>query len=43
MRILLPLVHLLLELPRFFLICEAEPGQAILQFEGVEKCPILVV
>ena len=42
-RVLLPLVHLLLELPRLFLIHEAQPKQALLPLKAVEECPILVV
>jgi len=42
-RVLLPLIDLLLELLRLFLIRKAQPGQTVLQLEGVEECPILVV
>lgn len=43
MRILLPLVHLLLECLRLLLICEGQTGETVLEFEGVEKCPVLIV
>jgi hypothetical protein len=42
-RILLPLINLLLELLCLFLICKAQAGQTVLQLEGVEECPVLVV
>lgn len=41
--ILLPLVHLLQEGLGFLLIHKGETCQAILEFEGVEKSPVLVV
>lgn len=42
-RILLALVHLLLELLRLLLVHEAQAGEAVLQLEGVEEGPVLVV
>lgn len=42
-RILLSLVHLLLELLRLFLVRKAQPGQTVLELEGVKEGPILVV
>ena len=41
--ILLPLVHLLLELSCFLLVHERETSQAFFEFKGVEECTILVV
>jgi hypothetical protein len=42
-RILLPLVDLLLELLCLLLICKAQTGETVLQFESVEERAILVV
>jgi len=42
-RVLLPLVHLLLELPRLLLVHETQPEQALLPLEAVEERSILVV
>lgn len=41
--ILLPFVHLLLELPRLFLVHEGQRGHTLLELEGVEKGSVLVV
>lgn len=43
MRILLPLIHLLLELLRLFLIREAQAKHTFLALEAVEECAVLVV
>lgn len=41
--ILFPLIHLLLELLRLFLVDKSQSGQAVLQFETVKKGTVLVV
>lgn len=41
--ILLPLVHLLLELPCFFLVDERQAGHALFELEGMEKGTVLVI
>ena len=41
-RILLALIHLLLELLRLLLICKAQPKHALLTLEAEEKDAILV-
>lgn len=41
--VLFPLVHLLLELLRLFLVDESQSGQAVLQFETVKEGTVLVV
>jgi hypothetical protein len=42
-RILLPLVHLLLELLRFLLVCKTQPKHALLALEAEEEDAVLVV
>jgi len=42
-RLLFPLVHLLLERPRFFFIGEGQANYAVLGLEGMEKGSVLVV
>lgn len=41
--VLFPVVHLLLELLRLLFVNEAEPGEAFLHFEGMEKGAVMVV
>lgn len=41
--VLLPIIHLLLELLRLLLVREREPCHAILKLEGVEEGAVLVV
>ena len=43
MRILLPLVHLLLELLGLFLVHKRQTSHALLQLETVKEGPVLVV
>ena len=43
MRILLPLVHLLLELLRLLLVREAQPEHTLLALEAEEEDAVLVV
>ena len=42
-RILLPLVHLLLELLCFFFIRETQPKTTFFSLKGVEECPVLEI
>lgn len=42
-RILLPLIHLLLELLRLLLVGERQAGETLLELESVEECAVLVV
>ena len=42
-RILLAVVHLLLERLRFFLVAERQPRQTFLELKGVEEDAVLVV
>jgi len=41
--VLFPLIHLLLESPRLFLVDKRQAGQALFEFEGMEKGSVLVI
>ena len=42
-RVLLPVAHLFQKLPGLFFVDKREAGEAVLEFEGMEEDPLLVV